>query len=173
MKSFARLAVFLTLFQCAPAAAQVRPMLSGALIYAKTNELDVQNKIEPSFAYGAIAKKNNIIATIQTNRMIEQTSHRKTRNGLISRSKATSDSFLVGYAFDKFAPSLLLSRTEIRKQLEMDGRIVADRTSMAILRGVNFTYFFSKHISASAFYVLPNHHLRLEGAGGTSLNLIF
>lgn len=173
MKSFARLAVFITLFQCTPAAAQVRPMLSGALIYAKTNELGVQNKIEPSFAYGAIAKKNNIIATIQTNRMIEQISHRKTRNGLISRSRATSDSFLIGYAFDKFAPSLLLSHTQVRKQLERDGQIIADRTSMAILRGVNFTYFFSKHISASAFYVLPNHHLRLEGAGGTSLNLIF
>lgn len=173
IKRFHFVIVSLLALQCKPAAAQVRPIVSAALVYAKVDELGVKNKMEPSFAYGAIARKNHIIASIQTNRFIEQVSTRKAQNGIISRAKATSDNLLIGYAFDKFAPSLIISHTQIRKQLERDGAILADRTSSAILRGVNFTYYFSKQISGSTFYILPNHHLRIDGVAGVAVNLIF
>lgn len=171
MKILSRILIFLITFQCTPAAAQIRPIASLSIIQSRIEQSE--NKIDPSLSYGAIGRKNNIIATIQTNRFLEQISSRKTKGGLIARSKTTSDSFLLGYAFNKFTPSLLLSSTRVRREFESNGVVISSQTAHALLHGVNFTYFFSKNISGSAFYVAPNQHLQLRDAAGLSVNFIF
>jgi hypothetical protein len=171
MRILSRLLIFLIIFQCTPAAAQIRPIASLSLIQTRVKQ--AENSIDPSLSYGAIGRKNNIIATIQTNRFLEQISSRKTKGGLVARSKTTSDSFLIGYAFNKFAPSLLLSSTRVKKEFQKNGQIVSTQTAHALLHGVNFTYFFKKNISGSVFYVAPNSSLQLRDAAGLAVNFIF
>lgn len=163
-----------------PTFAQVRPIISGSLYYAKMNEpaIKLESKIEPAVSLGAFVKKDRLIGNLTTNRL---TSFVSTRNAtsertgakMISRSKAISDTLSIGYAFNKFAPSILLSNTRINKKLEYQGQIIADKTRSAILTGISGTYFLDKNFSFSVFYVLPNQKLNLEGATGTAINLIF
>lgn len=173
MRILSKIIIFLIALQCTPAAAQIRPFVSGALVYAKVNEMGVGNRAEPSFSYGLFAKKDKVISSLSTNRGIEQISSRKTNTGLVSRSKATSDNLLIGYAFNRFAPSLIISNTRVKKRLENGDRILAEKSLSAILTGANFTYFITPKISVSTFYIMPSSKLNLNYAVGTSLNLIF
>lgn len=180
MKNFARLAVFLVMLQCAPAAAQVHPMISGSLVYARMNEagIKLENKIDPSFSVGVFAKKERFIGSLTTNRITafvstKDATSEKTDAKMISKSKAQNDVLSIGYAFNKFAPSILLSNTRINKRLEYQGQVISNKTTNAILCGISGAYFLTKNLSFSVFYILPNNRLNLEGAGGTSLNLMF
>lgn len=181
MKSLSKFLIFLfVITQCTPAAGQIRPMVSGALIYAKMNEsgIKLEDKIDPSFSIGIFAKKERFIGSLTTNRFTtfvatKDAISEKTGAKMISKSKSQSDVLSIGYAFNKFAPSILLSNTRINKQLEYQGQTLSNKTEKAILGGISGAYFLTKNFSVSVFYVLPNNHLNLEGAGGTAINLIF
>jgi len=182
MKILSRLlAIFIALTYCiTAAAAEFRPMISGSFYYAKINEpgIRLENKIDPSFSIGIFAKKERFIASLTTNRLTtfvsnKNASSEKTGAPMISKSKAQSDVLSIGYAFNKFAPSLLISDVRLNKKLEYQGQIISNKTKNAILTGISGTYFLDKHFSVSAFYILPNQKVNLEGAVGTSINLIF
>jgi len=171
---------FLILFYHDPAIAQVRPMISGSLVYARINDpkINIENKIDPAFSVGVFAKKERFLGSLTTNRFTafvstKDATNEKTGAKMITRSKAQSDVLSIGYAFNKFAPSILLSNTQIRKKLEYKGQVIADRARSAILLGISNSYFINKNFSISLFYILPSQKLDLESAVGTSINLIF
>lgn len=175
-----KLFILLAITYCLPANAEIRPIFSGSLVYAKMNEpgIKLENKVDPSFSMGLFAKKERLIGSLTTNRFTTFISTRnatneKTGSRMISKSKAQSDVLAIGYTFNKFAPSILISNTRIRKQLESEGETFFNKTKNAILTGVATAYFIDKNFSISVFYILPNQKLRIQGAIGTSVNFIF
>ena len=172
--------ISLLVFQCTPAAAQVRPIISGSLYYANMNEpaIKLESKIEPAVSLGAFVKKDRLIGSLTTNRLASFVSTRdatseRTGAKMISRSKTISDTLSIGYAFNKFAPSILLSNIRINKKLEYQGQYISNKTTHTILKGISGTYFLDSNFSLSVFYVLPSQKINLEGAVGTGVNLIF
>jgi len=140
--------------------------------FVNEKELDIN-----SLNVGVFNSYKNFTLSIQTNRLINYSVTRSvvSQNGTMyqNKSKMINDTVLIGYRFDRFIPSMLISNTKLNKSLWYKGNYIAGQTNNTLLYGVNFGYLLTKNINANLFLIAPNKELYLKSAAGISLNYLF
>lgn len=120
---------------------------------------------------------NKIVLGFSTNRLYRPERKRTAENNsgveFENKTKLTTDSFLIGYAYKRFIPSIFIANVRDQEALYYKGQQVGSSDKTAILAGVNLSYFLTKEIAGSVFYVLPNQELNLESGFGVGINYYF
>jgi hypothetical protein len=122
--------------------------------------------------------KNNLVLTIQTNRLYNPSSIRSVidkNNGITlqNESKITTDNLLLGYYSNRFIPSLIISNIKLDKTLYYKSKKQGREINHAIVYGLNFGYLLNKNLNTSLVIIFPNKELYLKSALGISVNYLF
>ena len=144
--------------------------------YSFVDKYETIERINFNVGLTTIFDKINI--TAQTNRLVNSFSKRtiidrKTQNILQSKTKITADTLLIGYRFNRIIPAITLSNIKSEKLLYYKNILRAQRNNYVILYGLNLSYFFTKNINSSIFYIMPNKELHLKDSFGFGINYIF
>ena len=75
--------------------------------------------------------------------------------------------------FDRIIPAITLSNIKSEKLLYYKNILQGQRNNYVILYGLNLSYFFTKNINSSIFYIMPNKELHLKDSFGFGINYIF
>lgn len=176
------LIIFIFFCFCQELWAAPRLYLGTSIIKADINDPNFKfvNKKEldlNSLNVGLFNSYNNFTLSIQTNRLINYPITRSvvSQNGTVyqNKSKMINDTVLIGYRFDRFIPSVLISNTKLNKSLWLNGNFQTKKVNHTLLYGLNFSYLLSKNINANLFVIAPNKELNLKSATGISLNYLF
>jgi len=131
-----------------------------------------------NFSAGITKTFDKINLTLQTNRLGNNFVKRavidnKTHKTLQNHSKLTADTLLVGYRYKRIVPAMFLSNIKLEKLLYYNDNLQGKSKQNTILSGLNFAYFFTKNISSSIFYIMPNKKIYLRDSFGLGINYIF
>lgn len=174
--------IFLFLTWCNTVeASPLRLSIGASIIKANINDPKYkyinQNEIIPSFNIGLSKSFNNIVLSIQTNRLINHAISRSvtSENGIVyqNKSKITNDTVLFGYRIERFIPSMLVSNVKLNKSLWYRGNYIAKQTNHTIIYGMNFGYMLTENINANLFFIAPNRELNLKNTTGINLTYLF
>ena len=119
---------------------------------------------------------NNYTTSITTNRIYNKSVDRGIIiNGVnyINNSKATIDTFSIGYIKNRFKSSLLLSNAKIHTKTLANNKIQAETKKNAIMVGSDFCYFLKKDILINMFYFGRNKELNIKKVIGIGFTKLF
>lgn len=144
--------------------------------YTYTNQYDGIKNISGNVGLTYITN-DKLVLGISTNRIYHPESERTVKNNagieFDNRSKLTADTFSVGYTYKRFIPSVFVSNVKSQESLYYYDRFIGSSEKTAFVYGANLTYFLTKEIAGSVFYVAPNKELNLEGGAGLGINYYF
>jgi len=177
--------IFILLFISSNAFA-FKPYVGTSLFYSNINDPkyialnefeSITNPNLNSIYVGILHSKNNVVFSIQTNRLFNRSDDISVvdANNTVFRNKVkiTNDTALLGFRFNRLTPSLLITNTRVDKALFYKGGFVASSSKHSILYGVNLSYFLTKNIVPSFTYIAPNKEQYLESSFGLSINYLF
>lgn len=138
----------------------------------KDDNFNLQQSPKIYASYGVFTQAKNYTFTIQTNRLLniihhEYVQHKLTNDAYKLKTKFRADSLLLGYKFQRFNPSIVLSN------VRLDRKIKTNKTQHAILYGVNFNYFINKNFSIQTAFIAKNKKIGLTNATLLSINYYF
>jgi hypothetical protein len=127
-----------------------------------------------SLFYGYSYAHNNIVLSVNTNRLISQTNKetlKKDGQYFQGKSKVTTDTLTLGYRFNRFIPSLFVSNAEVEKELSHNENLLLKTNQHSILYGAGVSYLLSKDLSLAGSFIAPNKEQNLKY--GINLSIIY
>lgn len=145
----------------------------------KTHLNDAQyiqkSSYSPNLSLFAMTAKNHFVGTYQTNRLTNIVSEKSVifySSKALASTKLTSDVFSFGYKRGSILPAIFISNSNLQTKITTKRSVFRSNNS-AVLYGFNVSAPIWQNITATAFYVFPNHEFRLGNAVGISINYFF
>jgi hypothetical protein len=127
-----------------------------------------------SLFYGYSYVHDNIVLSVNTNRLISQSNKetlKKDGQYFQGKSKVTTDTVNLGYRFNRFIPSLFISNAKIEKELMHNENLLLKTNQHSILYGAGVSYLPTKDLSLSSSFLAPNKEQNLKY--GINLSVIY
>lgn len=148
--------------------------------YKFVNEYESINSPEiTSLTFGqSFEFENKVVLDLTTNCLFNKSTSRSvisTTNNLtfLNKTKVTTDIISIGKRFKRVVPMIFVSNTKVDKELYYNNNLVGSAINHAWLYGINATYYITKEVSSSIFYIAPNDEMDLEGGLGIGFNYNF
>lgn len=133
----------------------------------------VDNKIEPNLTIGYSKAFDNIVVSVNTNRLNFTSKRRiadKRNKEYQLETRSNIDSLQLGYKIKNIVPSIFIANASVVKKLSSQNETLSKTKYHTLLYGLNFTFFANKNISSSFIYVRPNKTLQTNHTFGLSIN---